>query len=594
MKIQHAFCCPQHKSAVDPVLDELRLRGHEVVEVRLVHGSVNERCKGYEDVDVEDSDVFICAYPHILKTGNGEMYQKAYGKKVCIEHGINPIAWAFPLDRHALFDVICCANKWQMEKGKKQGNLDSKLFLTGWGKTDHLPKKRSVRDVWKMALEDKMKEKFVEGKPIVAWVPTHGAAWKRTDEIRKLGIPNLVIVPHEGRYRAFRENMDINYEKEYPYYLQTTDIHSVLAAADVVLTDYSSAGIEALAVEDLPIIQILADVKLHNRNSNPMQTGYYALSQGDGREFKLGPNIADLSKLPAEIEAAANDPTGYWQRERDEWRKELLHDVGNATSNTCDLIESFGKPCKVCGGSVRPLRFTRELNRPDFPVVNQTWYQCVGCKFMFTDALDHFTQEDWSRFYAYPEYLKYDPGAVMNRRAPRTIALIKHVEKRFEMKKPKVLLNGLGVCSSLIQLMSEEYDVYATHGHFNFDNCITMQEAVKMGDFDIVCSTEVIEHYAYPKEDFTLVRAMLKQGGVFCGTTCLSDGVDPAKMINDEWHYLKQHTINAGHVSVWSEDAFDVMAKFLNMENKTEHGDKELRTTSIMPSTSKFFQFVKK
>jgi len=337
MKIQHAYCCPQHKSAVVSVLDEMTRRGHEVVEVRLEHDDVTKRKKGFEDVDITNSDLFLCSYPRIMKMNEGGGWKHGAKKTVCIEHGLNPVAWAFPLDRHKLFDVICCPNKWQM---KHAGEVKGRCKLTGWGKLDKLPEMRKDRELAKKRLSEQCNEVIDFDKPIIAWIPTHGGAWKRTDEMMNLGIQNLVIAPHESRYNQFREDMQINYEKDYPYYVETTNIYDVISAADVVITDYSSAGIEALVCEDLPIIQILTDVKLHNRDQfRPLEKGYYSLSQKDDRVFKLGANVANMGKLVGEIEKAIADPTGYWKEERDYWRKELLHDVGNATKNCCDFIE---------------------------------------------------------------------------------------------------------------------------------------------------------------------------------------------------------------------------------------------------------------
>lgn len=345
MKIQHAYCGRQHWSAIDPVCKELKARGHEIAELSLVHGTVNERKAGFESVDVEGSDIFLCSYPHILGNANGG-YEKAYGKKICIEHGVNPVAWAFPLDRHNLFDYLFLAGKWQMDAVKRTGSKEllAKSIVTGWPKADALANvTQEDRKLARANLEKKMKKEFGD-KPVVSWIPTHGGAWPRTNEIvrRMPKNVNLVIAPHEGRYAAFRDGrLEMNYREEYPFYIETDSIYEVIKASDVVISDYSSAMLEA-AIMGIPIVQILDHMQLHNRqNFDPYMAGYYALSQYDRREFKLGENISDMKKLPDEIEKAVAMGSDYWRKEREFWVSEIFHDVGNATKTCCDLIQKI-------------------------------------------------------------------------------------------------------------------------------------------------------------------------------------------------------------------------------------------------------------
>lgn len=353
MKVQHAYCGSQHWSAIDPVCRELKARGHEIAEISLVHGNVNERKPGFENVDVEGSDIFLCSYPHILSNASeGGAYQKAYGKKICIEHGVNPIAWAFPLDRHAIFDHLFLAGNWQMDAVKRCGNKEilRKSTITGWPKVDALsnisPEERIAA---RNDLQKKMKTQFGD-KPIVSWIPTHGGAWQRTDYLVKY-MPknvNFVIAPHEGRYAAFRDGrLNMNYREEYPFYIETPNIYEVIKASDVVISDYSSAMIEA-AVMGIPIIQILDHMQLHNRkNLDPYMVGYYPLSQNDPREFKMGENISDLKLLPDEVDKALTMKGDYWRKEREFWINEIFSNIGNATSRCCDLIEKIYEESKL-------------------------------------------------------------------------------------------------------------------------------------------------------------------------------------------------------------------------------------------------------
>lgn len=248
--------------------------------------------------------------------------------------------------------------------------------------------------------------------------------------------------------------------------------------------------------------------------------------------------------------------------------------------------------CKICGTDTEYV-FSREMTRPDFKRM-MSFYRCKGCEYIFSDALDNLRPEEWSKFYAYPLYLSYDPGAVSQRRKERTKALIHHVQKRFGLENPKILHHGNGNCLSAVELLAEGYDVWTTFDHLeNWDRTIDVKEALSMGDFDIVCSIEVAEHFANPLDEFSQAIGFLRKGGVFCGTTCMNNGIPVENMERNEWHYTKTHTLNAGHVSLYSLESLDKIAHRVACENLTERGSNDLRGVSHMPSTSVFFQFKK-
>ena len=348
MKILHAYCNGQHRSAVLPIVEEMRKRGHEVKEVR-VQSSTLTVADGEEDISNFKQDVFINSYPHIMKSKE-LAFPYQHGLKVCIEHGVNPIAWAFPIERHQLYDLVCLPGKWADRVIRKhpdwQGKEGEKAVMTGWPKVDALVgRTQEDRASDRLVLEGKMREKFIQGQPIIAFVPTHGAAWWRADQLVELKIPNLVIAPHEGRYAAFRNQpgairgMSMNYAEKYPWYIETSNIYEVLSAADLVISDYSSAMLESLVL-DIPVLQLLTEVTLHNRKKiDPIKSGYYALSQNDDRVFKVGPNVNNMGEVVSEIDKLLKDRS-YFQAEREFWRDEIFHDLGNATKNVCDLIES--------------------------------------------------------------------------------------------------------------------------------------------------------------------------------------------------------------------------------------------------------------
>lgn len=232
------------------------------------------------------------------------------------------------------------------------------------------------------------------------------------------------------------------------------------------------------------------------------------------------------------------------------------------------------------------------MTRDDFSR-KMDFYQCENCDFIFSDALDDLNDDDWANFYRYPHYLTFDPGAAKQRRKERTKGLVKYMIEKYGYEDPSILMHGNGTCHSAKELLAEGYDVWTSFSHLqNWNRDIAGQDTG--GRFDIICSIEVVEHFAYPLKEWSDTVYMLNNGGVFCGTTSLVDGVPIEKMKNNEWHYTKPHVLNAGHVSLYSAKTIDFIANVNDCKNNTERGDKELRTISHMPATSVFFQLVAK
>jgi len=244
---------------------------------------------------------------------------------------------------------------------------------------------------------------------------------------------------------------------------------------------------------------------------------------------------------------------------------------------------------KITGGKAGFV-FTKDLNREDVPMLKEYWYKCEDTGVFFTPSLDNFKPEEWNKFYKYPEYFRYDKPSTISRRDERVYALISRVQERFGIKHPKILFHGNGASNAIFRLYLAGYDVYATYSFFDWDRSISVEEAQGMGDFDIVCGIEIIEHWADPIMEFDIVDSLLKKGGIFCGTTSLATNTEE---MSGGWHALRQHSINAGHVTIWTEDAFDEICGKYYYENHTERGDKKMRSKSNMPATCVFFQFKK-
>src|SRR5260221_6697736 len=86
------------------------------------------------------------------------------------------------------------------------------------------------------------------------------------------------------------------------------------------------------------------------------------------------------------------------------------------------------------------------------------------------------------------------------------------------------------------------------------------------GEFDMVVSCEVIEHLPWPVEIIGQAVSYLRPGGVFAFQTAQYD----PKVCNRDWWYLGPAN---GHISLYSREAFDVLAEKLGAKDKLMWND---------------------
>jgi len=323
MRVQYVYCHDQHLYSAKSVLDELEKRGHKIILKNLARKDLKN------GIHLERSDCTITSYSILVNEFKGDC-----GKKICIEHGINPLRSVFPLNNHSYskFDWILVSGKWWVNRAE---DVKEKCVVTGYPKSDELISMRDHRSEILKEIEKKMKSPFIEGYPIISWVPSHSAAWVRTPDIVSLNIPNLIIAPHELTYRKFR---GWGYDKNYPWYIETPNVNDLLSISDVVLTDFSSSGFEALAIPDLPVIQILAP-NGSTINVESRKRGSY-LTAKKQEDMTIGRNIDDISELKKEIDIAVKNKESYFKDRRDFWKDQLLFNCGNAINNCVHFIEN--------------------------------------------------------------------------------------------------------------------------------------------------------------------------------------------------------------------------------------------------------------
>lgn len=195
--------------------------------------------------------------------------------------------------------------------------------------------------------------------------------------------------------------------------------------------------------------------------------------------------------------------------------------------------------CPVCSGR-GPFQCIRGYDR--------TFLKCRACT--------HIWAHDYSRMRALIGMGMNDFGGGEPDGGGETeMFLARFCAEQFGSRR--ILLFGTGPTRAFRVLVEEGYDVYGSdvsgdvikfrQGEFGADRFF---HPADIGDrrFDLIISTEVIEHFFEPLAEIRSVVDFLNSGGVFCGSTGFSrdGGVDEGS---------NRYMAPRGHVIYWSEDS---------------------------------------
>lgn len=219
--------------------------------------------------------------------------------------------------------------------------------------------------------------------------------------------------------------------------------------------------------------------------------------------------------------------------------------------------------CKICESPTRQafaLPHTKLTGQPipagpdDCP-----YYECSVCRFLFStlhDGIDHGTLYD-------DTYWK-DQDPDWGGRVHQTLRLVLMANQMLHMEPwtLKVLDFGCGM-GTFVQAARDalQMQVFGTdiiRPRFGLEWFLPQPQA---GSFDVVVSCEVLEHLPQPFEILSRARDCLRPGGVLAFQTAEYD----PQACGRDWWYLGPAN---GHISLYSRDAFDVLAEKLGVVEK--------------------------
>jgi len=207
--------------------------------------------------------------------------------------------------------------------------------------------------------------------------------------------------------------------------------------------------------------------------------------------------------------------------------------------------------CKCCGGDA-PFFRSVDFDKSTEPLVNPSgvlvhYYRCARCSFIFTDAFDRFTHDDFLRLIYNDRYMTIDPDYVDKR--PRDTA--GSVAATFPRARDKAVLDYGGGNGR-----TAEYLRAAGFAHVDvYDPFVPGRAQLPKRTYDLVICVEVAEHVPDPHPLFADLAALIADRGLVCLTTLLQPP-DP-DLFSRWWWYAAPRN---GHASLYSSQAMGICA----------------------------------
>ncbi len=187
--------------------------------------------------------------------------------------------------------------------------------------------------------------------------------------------------------------------------------------------------------------------------------------------------------------------------------------------------------------------------------IDVSYFQCGNCEFIFTNYFDQFSAEDWRRVIYNNDYIKVDPLYTIIRPTNNARLFVSLMQTAYIGKpNPKIIDYGAGN-GTFCKLLGNDYDVT------NFDPHNPSFSSFPEGKFDILFSSEVLEHASSPLQVIHDWKRLLTSNGMVLFSTMLQpDNITTEKT---SWWYISPRN---GHISIYSQSSIHVLFSQLNME----------------------------
>lgn len=201
----------------------------------------------------------------------------------------------------------------------------------------------------------------------------------------------------------------------------------------------------------------------------------------------------------------------------------------------------MGNNCKICSGE------TREIFHERF---NIKYFQCLSCDFIFKGSQFILSPEE--------ELLRYNKH--INLREDQSY--VKYFKNFIDLAIDPYARNinnvldfGSGPTPVLAEILKEDYGLLVDI----YDLFYFPEKVYKGKKYDLIVSTEVLEHLQNPFDYFLKFVSLLEDGGFLSVMTSLHPGNDEKFK---DWWYIRDKS----HISFYNLKTFEEIARNINLE----------------------------
>ncbi len=185
------------------------------------------------------------------------------------------------------------------------------------------------------------------------------------------------------------------------------------------------------------------------------------------------------------------------------------------------------------------------------------YFQCSACQFLFTSYFDSFSDDDWQRVIYNNDYVKVDPLYPEIRPQANAQFFRLLMDSKGQDSHPKVIDYGAGN-GKFAEILKDDFQVTS------FDPHQVLFSRMPDKKFDIIFSSEVLEHTVSPLSVAKDWKALLREHGVVLFSTMIQP--DNMADIKASWWYVSPRN---GHVSIYSVASLHALFEQVGMQYQT-------------------------
>jgi 2-polyprenyl-6-hydroxyphenyl methylase/3-demethylubiquinone-9 3-methyltransferase len=184
------------------------------------------------------------------------------------------------------------------------------------------------------------------------------------------------------------------------------------------------------------------------------------------------------------------------------------------------LVSASPLPCPICRAK-SPLLGVVDFHKSCLEIENKRlalsgvpvyYRQCTECKFVFTEAFDDWSSDDFKRYIYNDQYALIDPAYAEKRPAENSVFINRILSSIKERVRLIDYGGGSGVMAEILRGQGFKAETFDPFSGF---------EKRPEGQADIVTAFEVLEHSTKPIETMRDMVSMLAPEGILLFSTTL-------------------------------------------------------------------------